>query len=292
MQITEIITDDTLRELRTHGSLDFQFEYYYDDIKKFNKQYVEWHWHNEIEILSVDEGPIDCLIEGERIRLNSGDGMFINSGVIHRFESPDEGRMPNILFAPEFIAAGSSLAYRKYVYPVISSDLSHIVLNQSIEWQNHLLNILGKIHEEVRRPGITMELTVQTLVSSIWSEFFIHIQPSLCQRHAEGNVLMQSRLQIMLQFIAEQYSRKISLRDIAGAANISKSEALRCFHSGVLTTPVNYLIAYRLNRAKEQLLTTRSTITDIALNVGFDNVGYFCRIFKKAFGMSPGAFRK
>ena len=41
MQITEIKTDDTLRELRPHGRPDFPFEYYYDDIKGFDKQYVE-----------------------------------------------------------------------------------------------------------------------------------------------------------------------------------------------------------------------------------------------------------
>ena len=49
MQITEIITDETLREIREHGTPEFPFEYYLDDIDEIGQGYVEWHWHNEIE---------------------------------------------------------------------------------------------------------------------------------------------------------------------------------------------------------------------------------------------------
>ena len=47
--ITEIITDETLREIREHGTPEFPFEYYLDDIDEIGQGYVEWHWHNEIE---------------------------------------------------------------------------------------------------------------------------------------------------------------------------------------------------------------------------------------------------
>ena len=46
MQITEIITDETLREIREHGTPEFPFEYYLDDIDEIGQGYVEWHWHN------------------------------------------------------------------------------------------------------------------------------------------------------------------------------------------------------------------------------------------------------
>ena len=49
MQITEIITDETLREIREHGTPEFPFEYYLDDIDEIGQGYVEWHWHNEID---------------------------------------------------------------------------------------------------------------------------------------------------------------------------------------------------------------------------------------------------
>ena len=56
MQITEIITDETLREIREHGTPEFPFEYYLDDIDEIGQGYVEWHWHNEIEWAWVESG--------------------------------------------------------------------------------------------------------------------------------------------------------------------------------------------------------------------------------------------
>lgn len=292
MQVFEIITDDTLRETRPHGTTAFPFEYYYDEIKKYINEHVQWHWHNEFEFLAVEKGPVDCLIGNERITLAAGEGLFINSGIIHRLESVGEGIVPNALFTGEFIASKDSDIYRKYVAPIISSGYSHIILRQNVDWQSHILDFLNKIYNEARGQSPTRELALHTLVCSLWSEFFLNIHNSLAPRQAESNTLIQSRLQIMLQFIHEHFSHKIALEDIAKAASISKSEALRCFHFGVHTTPVNYLIEYRLDRARQLLLTTRNTITDISLTVGFESVGYFCRKFKKTFGVSPKGFRR
>ena len=69
MQVTEIITNDKLRETRMHGSPEFHFEYYLDDIHKYDKHYIEWHWHTELEFLYVQQGTVECLIGSERILL-------------------------------------------------------------------------------------------------------------------------------------------------------------------------------------------------------------------------------
>ena len=95
----------------------------------------------------------------------------------------------------------------------------------------------------------------------------------------------------MMQFIVKNYREKISLDEIAAAANISKSEALRCFHLGIRSTPVRYLVDFRLNRAKELLEATNDTVTEIAAEVGIDNISYFVRIFTRKFGMTPRAYR-
>ena len=292
MHTCEIITDDTLRETKSHGTPGFPFQYYYDDIKKIDKQYIEWHWHNEFEFVYVETGPIDCLIGQERIRMNKGDGMFINSGIIHRFESSGEGRMPNILFSPVFIAPKHSVIYEKYISPILLSGHRYIYFCQETKWQRAIIDIFQEIYKAAQTDQMMRELRIHTLVSSLWSELFLQLNDSLLTAEAGKDILLHSRLQLMLQYIHEQYSSKITLDDIADSASISKSEALRCFHAGIGSTPVNYLISYRLNRAKELLATTKNTVTDIAFSVGFDHIGYFIKTFKKAFGMTPKAFRK
>ncbi|MGI5896919.1 MAG: AraC family transcriptional regulator [Oscillospiraceae bacterium] len=291
MQITEIKTDDTLRELRRHGRPDFPFEYYYDDIKGFDKQYVEWHWHNEFEFITVDTGPVDCSIGNERIRLAAGEGMFINSGVFHKFESPLRGTAPNILFAPDFFASKDSAVYRNYIAPVLLSGCCFIAFQQRSVWETQILEQLNRIYQTAQSSDRLKELRIQALVCELWRLFYETAHDHFSTVKTSQNTLLQSRLQLMIQFIGNNYKEKIKLDDIAHAANISKSEALRCFHTGVQTTPVCYLIAHRLNRARELLLTTDDTIANISAEVGFDSGSYFTHTFTKTFGITPKAFR-
>ena len=122
MELKRLETDETLRELKTHGDSRFPFQYYLDDFSLYENHWEDWHWHNELEFASVSSGCADCLIGQQRITLRPGEGIFINSGVIHRFESNENGKMPNILFAPDFLASRGSLIYEKYVKPVTASS--------------------------------------------------------------------------------------------------------------------------------------------------------------------------
>lgn len=292
MQICEIITDETLRETKEHGTIEFPFEYYLDDIKTFGNQCIEWHWHNEFEFVWIESGMVDCLIGNERIPMQEGDGMFINSGVIHRFEATGQGLIPNILFAPEFIAAKHTAIYHRYVTPVLASDCSYILFQQTTKWHRSIFYMLESIYTTAQSHHSMRELQIQTSVCTLWGELFSNIMGSLSARKDSGNARFQSRLPFMMEFIQKHYKERITLKDIADAAAVSKSEALRCFHAGVQTTPIDYLIKYRLNRAKDLLLSTQNSISEIALTVGFDHVGHFGKTFKKAFGVTPKAFRE
>ena len=56
---------------------------------------------------------------------------------------------------------------------------------------------------------------------------------------------------MMREFVETHFQEKLSLDAIADSASISKSEALRCFRLAIRSTPVRYLLDYRLGRAKD-----------------------------------------
>ena len=58
MQQTEIITDETMRELCKHGTPDFPFAYYDENLRQFQRGCIDWHWHRELEWVFVDSGRI------------------------------------------------------------------------------------------------------------------------------------------------------------------------------------------------------------------------------------------
>jgi|GEM_PF-3242973 len=55
MQSTKILTDESMMELVSHGSSTFPFQYYYEDVGKFDNKCIDWHWHREFELVSVTE---------------------------------------------------------------------------------------------------------------------------------------------------------------------------------------------------------------------------------------------
>ncbi|MDR1550542.1 MAG: cupin domain-containing protein [Hungatella sp.] len=85
MQSTKILTGESMMELVSHSSSTFPFQYYYEDVGKFDNQCIDWH--REFELASVTEGILQCSIGNINYLLETGDGVFINSGAIHRFLS-------------------------------------------------------------------------------------------------------------------------------------------------------------------------------------------------------------
>jgi AraC-like DNA-binding protein len=75
-------------------------------------------------------------------------------------------------------------------------------------------------------------------------------------------------------------------------AGISSYHFLRLFSRVLDVSPHQYLVRSRLRRAASLLIDESLTITDVALESGFNDISNFVRTFHRAAGMSPGAFRR
>jgi signal transduction histidine kinase/DNA-binding LacI/PurR family transcriptional regulator/AraC-like DNA-binding protein len=93
-------------------------------------------------------------------------------------------------------------------------------------------------------------------------------------------------------FIQQNYTRSFSLEELAETIGVSKSYLSRIFKADTGISLWDFLNRYRVQRAKELLLLTDESITAIAANVGYEDVGYFSRVFREIVGCSPRAFRQ
>ena len=84
----------------------------------------------------------------------------------------------------------------------------------------------------------------------------------------------------------------VKLEDVAAEAGISAFHFLRLFSQVIQTTPHQYLILCRLRRAAELLAQPNHSVTDIAFEVGFEDLSNFERTFRRSAGVSPGRFRR
>jgi len=122
-------------------------------------------------------------------------------------------------------------------------------------------------------------------------ETITHISTALeNKRRLSGEA--QRMVRAGMAYIHENYTGEISRRDIAQHIGITEDHLTFCFRQELGTTPIDYLHRYRINQAKRMLKESQDRITEIALNVGFSDSGYFSRVFRRATGMSPEAFRR
>ena len=82
MDYNKILTDEEFMEIKQHGSSDYPFQYYYDNLELFDFHCIEWHWHREFEFLYVESGQVTCGIGEKQIILSEGEAIFINSKIL------------------------------------------------------------------------------------------------------------------------------------------------------------------------------------------------------------------
>jgi AraC-like DNA-binding protein len=83
----------------------------------------------------------------------------------------------------------------------------------------------------------------------------------------------------------------LSIADLACEARLSRYHFLRTFKQATGVTPHQWLLRTRLRRAAERLVGTRDSITEIALDIGFDDLSNFIHSFRAEFGVSPSRYR-
>ena len=119
----KILTDENMMETIRHSTSAYPFRFYYDNLALFDFHCIEWHWHVEFEFVYVEKGTAVFCVGEKQVTLETGQGLFVNSKILHRFYSKEGAVIPNFVFVPAFIAPQSSLIYKKYVEPIEHSTL-------------------------------------------------------------------------------------------------------------------------------------------------------------------------
>lgn len=281
---SKIRTDETLREMVHHGSEEYPFKYYLEDIWEFDFHCVDWHWHPEVEFVLLRKGNGVFRVGSNQYELNQGEGVFINSQVVHQFQSQDHAVIPNIVFSPSMLAPEGSRIDHKYIQPILRNGADGLWLRREVDWQAKTLELLETVCT-MQEAGCTDEMQTVSILMQLWRQLWANLPMERAQTST------QAQLQVMMQYIHLHYSRRITLKDLADSVSLSKSSVLHLFNTYLHTSPIQYLLHYRLKRAAGLLLSTRSSVAAIAMETGFENTGYFCKKFKEQFHCTPSQYR-
>ena len=123
-------------------------------------------------------------------------------------------------------------------------------------------------------------------------QIFLLVQRSRQERVHSVSSYLQEEMAYACKYFNDHYNEAISIEDYAQSRGMSVSWFLRNFKQVTKQSPMQYILALRINNAVSLLETTDYTMAEIAAIIGYDNPLYFSRIFKKQKGISPSDYRK
>lgn len=291
-ECTPVSTDHRGRELVTHGTALFPVACYHDNI---SRQPVTWHWHEELEALVVRSGTARVGVNGGEYHLGPGDGLFINTGVLHSVwdEGEETCLLDSAVFHPRLVGGGmDSILWQKYLEPLLSDRCRPcVVLSGGGGWESEAAEAVLGAWQACAREAEGFEFQVRERLSRLI--FLLAQNVSWAEAAPSRRALLDAeRTKRMLQYIQEHYREEVTLAEVAASANLSKSECLRCFRQMTGSTPIQYVRQVRVQRAVELLMTTDWMVVDICHECGFQVVSYFAKTFREIMGCTPGVYRR
>ena len=274
----------SFNEIKQHGTEDFPFELYKVD-KSHPKYKMAFHWHTSVELIRIRKGSLTVTLNERSFEAKENDLIFVNSEVIHG-AIPHDCEYRCLVFNPAFLKTGND-SCDLFLDNLLSQ---YFYLPDRIE-DDEVKKIADYILDELdeRKEGFNFK------VIGLSSYLFGLIQEkNLYRREYNDGKDTQKiyKLKKVLKFIRENFAREITLDDMAREANLSIKYFCSFFKNMTGTTPVKYLLTYRVERAARKLLGTEENITQIAYDCGFNDLSYFIKTFKEIKRVTPKNYRK
>ena len=259
--------DASLRELMPHGSASFPMEVEWADFRRMVGGMISWHWHEDLQFFLISEGEVEITVGRVRHHLKEGEGLFVNSGLLHMSRSLSEGWRSAYYcldFSPMLLSLFSgSIFEKKYVRPFLSTlFLDGYRLNPETLWQKEILDNTLRIAELTEGKEFGYEYKIVNLLTAMWLELLSHSNED---KAADGNRLQEKAVCSIITYINEHYSEKITLEEISEAVHKSQSECCRLFKLIAGRTIFQYLEELRIEKATILLKTSPLSVDQISM---------------------------
>lgn len=282
------------QEIHSRGSAGFPCGGYRNYISFDSSKEVPWHWHEELELIYVVEGSLKVRLPGIQIVINQGEGIFINTNVLHSANSNQKQKclIHSLVFYDRIIAGDKrSIFATAYVQPILNCPaLKYTSFSFDSAWKKEAASCIERAFQKLAFEEPGYELLIRNDLSFLWSILFQNSSDKLSSDKCENEV-DNHRIKTMIAFLEEHFNETIELTQIATSANIGKRECIRCFQRMFGLSPIQYLIKYRISESLHYLSDTDMPISEIALCCGFDSPSYFAHIFKRYQKCTPRQFR-
>lgn len=251
------------------------------------------HDHSFFELVYVTNGTAEHILNGKRSRLQKGDFFFLDYGSYHGYKKCNDFTLINCLFLPEFINETLQgchsmqellhicmLRYYRFLSGVNCAD--HIYHDEDGSIGCLLQNMLQE-HENA-------QLGSQELLRFKLTEIIIKTLRKLLT--GSGKYQYSDTVRAVLKYIDKHYAKAAALQHFCDTEHYSLSYISRRFKQETGLSYMEYLQKVRVEKACELLRAEELSISEVAHQVGYEDVQFFYTVFKRILNMTPKEYRK
>lgn len=279
------------KENAKHGEAFFPVQKYITHLSS-GYPVVTTHWHEEAELTVITSGNGLYQIDLIDYPVTEGDIVFIPPLLLHSIslDACDEFISETYVFHMNFLGGNSTdICSTRYLTPMINQEFTlPYLITPDHPAYDALRDIIRQTTALYSQAGFGYELAIKSL--------FLQAICLLLQ-YREENMTSETRkssdkLKHILDYIELHYAESISISGLAQLCYFSNYHFMRFFKKHMNMTCMEYIKNLRLEKSVELFKQGNTSILDVSLSVGFHNLSYFHREFKKKYGMTPLTFIK
>lgn len=239
-----------------------------------------FHWHEELQITWVFDGALRYSVNGSTFALDSSRILLINRRQLHSAGTfQKDASTLCINFSPELF---HPFLQEKIIRPLLQNPAFSYMLLPLSPYSTELLRKFLCWNEESVGFFPVMNFLSQTMDEAA-NNF----------KEGAGNIDYEEiRLfHSALSYIHNNYMKPLTIRDLADHTLICKNRLTSLFKKYTNMPPIRYLNEYRLYNAKNMILHSDKSVSEISADVGFNQVSHFIAQFRKSYGLSPLKYR-
>ena len=277
------------KENTKHGETFFPVQKYSTRLSS-DYPVVTTHWHEEAELTLITEGTCLYQIDLTDYQVACGDILFIPPLFLHSISVGDGEtlRSETYVFHMHFLGSNSTdICSTRYLTPMMNQEFSMpFLITPGHPAYGTLRTILSQIMLLYEEAPVGYELALKSLLLQV----IFHLLP-YSQRDTSANTRASSqKLKAVLDYMELHYALPLSIAELAKLCYFSEYHFMRLFKKHMNMTCVEYLNNLRLEKAVELFEQGNPSALDVSLSVGFRNLSYFHRAFKKKYHMTPLSF--
>ena len=281
------------REQKAHGTRDFPFQIYSAPDAK-DSDLVPYHWHPEVEIITVLQGEVDVTIRDEHHVGHQGDVFVVNAGELHEIRGGVENLFRAFVFPLDFLQfRREDGAQEQWLQPLErqESHFAAVISGESPTGREVFAELLRIIDADDHRPPGYQLLIKASLLRIVALLAGAELIGSAQERNPRPEYQNQM-LRDIIEYLNETCTEPVRLPDVASRFGLTPQYFCTFFKEHFGRTLIQHINLLRIQRASRYLRETDLPIMEVGFLVGFENFSYFIKRFREVFACTPTEYRK